>query len=223
VDAWSSTSRRRSGGTQLVVLAGLAGSGKTELLRTAPSFLDLEGLACHRGSAFGGLGLPPQPSQPDFDAAVRDALAIPGPVVVEDEGPFVGSLTVPAAVCEAIETSPVVEVMASFDERVARLVRDYGHLDPRALIRATQRIRRRLGGPTADRAVSHFAAGNPEAAIATLLPYFDAAYHHRHDRLGRPVTDRILAAGALSDGGGLPGWEGWAGRSRGALTSPRGT
>jgi tRNA 2-selenouridine synthase len=174
-----------------VVLAGLAGAGKTELLRTMPAAIDLEALACHRGSAFGGIGMPPQPAQADFDAAVRGGLAQGGRVAVEDEGAFVGSLTVPPELCRAIETAPVVEVVAPFDERVARLVREYGSLDRRSLIRATQRIRRRLGGPVADRAISHFSAGRSETAIAVLLPYFDAAYRHRWACLDRPVAERI--------------------------------
>lgn len=175
------------------MLAGLAGAGKTELLRTLPGALDLEGLAGHRGSAFGGIGLPPQPPQADFDAAVRAGLADGGGfgVVVEDEGPFVGSLSVPPQLCRAIETTPVVEVVAPFEERVARLTRDYGSLERSALIRATQRIRRRLGGPVADRAISHFAAGRSAAAVAALLPYFDAAYRHRWARLDRPVAGRV--------------------------------
>lgn len=173
------------------MLAGLAGTGKTELLRTLPSAIDLEALASHRGSAFGGIGMPPQPAQADFDAAVRSSLRA-GRVVIEDEGAFLGSLTVPPEVSRAIETTPVIEVVAPFDARVARLTREYGALDRRSLIRATQRIRARLGGPVADRAISHFAAGRSEAAIAALLPYFDAAYRHRWARLDRVVAERIV-------------------------------
>jgi tRNA 2-selenouridine synthase len=181
------------------VLAGLAGSGKTELLRSLPSTLylealDLEALACHRGSTFGGIGMPPQPAQADFDKAVRSRLLEAERLVVEDEGPFVGSLTVPVELCRAIEATPVLEVVAPVDERVERLTRDYGSLDSKALIRATQRIRGRLGGPVADRAISHFAAGRSEAAIAALLPHFDAAYRHRWARLDRPVAERIPAS-----------------------------
>ena len=196
VDAWSSTSRRRSGGTQFLVLTGLAGAGKTELLRTLPSAIDLEALACHRGSTFGGIGMPPQPAQADFDAAVRSGLSQTDRVVVEDEGAFVGSLTVPRELCRVIETAPIVEVVATFEERVARLTREYGPLDRRSLIRATQRIRARLGPPVADRAISHFATGRNEAAIAALLPHFDAAYRHRWARLSRPVAERVLASGS---------------------------
>lgn len=204
VDACSSSARRRSGGIRppLIVLAGLAGVGKTAILVSLSDagehVLDLEALAGHRGSAFGGLGRPPQPAQPTFDAAVSSALdVVPAggdvPVFVEDEGAFVGSLTVPAALRAAIEATPVVEVVASLESRVARLVADYGSIDPALLIRATQRIRRRVGDQVADRAVGHFAAGRPGAAISALLPHFDAAYRHRWDRLARPVLARVHA------------------------------
>lgn len=158
------------------MIAGLAGAGKTELIRALPRALDLEGLASHRGSTFGGIDLPPQPTQAAFEAAIA---AVEHPLFVEDEGPFVGSLTVPHELRSTIETAPVIELVASFDERVARLTYEYGPLDVHALVRATQRIRRRLGGSVADRAISHFTAGRPEAAIAALLPHFDAAYRHR--------------------------------------------
>jgi tRNA 2-selenouridine synthase len=186
----------------LVVLAGLAGVGKTALLAALADagehVVDLEALAGHRGSAFGGLGRPPQPGQSTFDDAVAAALGfVPADaasrVFVEDEGAFVGSLTVPAMLRVAIDTTPVVEVAASLESRVARLVADYGDLEPALLIRATQRIRRRIGDPVADRAVRHFAAGRPGAAIRALLPHFDAAYRHRWDRLARPVLARIDA------------------------------
>lgn len=172
-----------------MVLAGLAGSGKTELLQTLPGTLDIEALASHRGSAFGGIGMPPQPTQAAFEAAIA---AVERPVFVEDEGAFIGSLTVPALLRRAIETAPVIELVASFDERVARLNRGYGSLDVRALIRATQHLRRRLGGPVADRAISHFAARRPEAAIAALLPHFDAAYRHHSSGLPRAVLGTVL-------------------------------
>jgi hypothetical protein len=209
-DACLSPSRSRSGGTTppLIVLAGLAGVGKTALLArlsgAGEHVVDLEALAGHRGSAFGGLGQPPQPEQAHFDRAVSDALAAGGrPVYVEDEGAFVGSLSVPSALCGLTERAPVVEIVAALPIRIARLVADYGSLDPALLIRATQRLRRRLGGPVADRAISHIAAGRPGAAISALLPHFDAAYRHRSERLARPVLARFeVGEGSLNREGG---------------------
>jgi tRNA 2-selenouridine synthase len=153
--------------------------------------LDLERLAGHRGSAYGGLGLPPQPPQEAFAAAVAAALAEGSGFLVEDEGPFIGSLTVPAPVHAAIESAPVLMVSASREARIERLTREYGGLEPQLLIGATQRIRRRLGGSTSDRAISHFAARRPEAGIAVVLPYFDAAYEHRWALLTRELRGQI--------------------------------
>lgn len=180
-----------------MVLAGLAGAGKTALLHRlagrGAAIVDLEGLAGHRGSAFGGLGRPPQPAQPEFHAAVLGALDATdhGPVWVEDEGAFVGARTVPARLRAQIETADVVEVRVSFERRLARLVAEYGDLDPALLIGATQRIRRRLGNSVADRAISHVANRRPEAAIAAVLPYFDDAYRHRWRCLARRVVARV--------------------------------
>ena len=191
----------RSGGTQFLVLAGLPGAGKTALLRSSDvPVLDLEGLAGHRGSAYGGLGLPPQPPQGAFDAAIAAALAEGGVFLVEDEGPFIGSLTVPSPVRGAIESAPVLMVSASREARIERLTSEYGALEPQQLIRATQRIRRRLGGQTADRAISHFAARRPEAGIAALLPYFDAAYEYRWAVLTREARGQITSCPASQQG-----------------------
>ena len=53
-----------------IVLGGLTGSGKTEILNymknTGHQVVDLEGIACHKGSAFGSLGQSDQPSSEHF-------------------------------------------------------------------------------------------------------------------------------------------------------------
>jgi tRNA 2-selenouridine synthase len=58
-----------------IILGGLTGSGKTELLhmlgRAGEQILDLEKLACHKGSVFGGLGQPGQPANEQFEICSR--------------------------------------------------------------------------------------------------------------------------------------------------------
>jgi tRNA 2-selenouridine synthase len=181
---------------QFLVLTGFAGAGKTEILHRLAAareqVLDLEALAAHRGSAFGRIGIDAaQPSQAEFRALVRSALAgcDPGrPVWLEDEGSHIGSLWLPDEAVAALAAGWCVEVKASFEERVARLVATYGHGDPDELVDATQRMRRRLGNPRTDRAISHFHAGRPEAAIRVLLDYFDDGYALRSARrAARPL------------------------------------
>jgi tRNA 2-selenouridine synthase SelU len=53
----------------LKILGGYTGTGKTEILHSlkkGQQVIDLEGLANHRGSAFGGIDLPPQPTTNNF-------------------------------------------------------------------------------------------------------------------------------------------------------------
>ena len=183
------------------MLAGLAGAGKTALLRefaaAGDHVVDLEALAGHSGSAFGGLGRPPQPAPAAFAAALGAALAGADPAAttwIEDEGRFLGSLSVPAALQRAIARAGVVQVVAPREARIARLVAEYGHLDPGALAAAARRIRPRCGA-RADDAADRFRRADPASAIDVLLPYFDDAYAHRwatldRPRLGRTRTDR---------------------------------
>ncbi len=113
----------------LVVLGGWTGSGKTELLRTLPQGLDLEGCARHRGSSFGALPAS-QPAQIDFENCVAVALlkkqaAGARRLVVEDEGNHIGRCEVPLPLRQAMSCAPVVWLEESFDARVQRLVQDY--------------------------------------------------------------------------------------------------
>jgi hypothetical protein len=121
-------------------------------------------------------------------------------VWVEDEGPHIGPLWLRRDVSAALATADTVKVTLPFDARVARLAATYGTADPATLIAATQRIRRRLGNSLADRAISHFHAGRPEAAIAVLLAYFDEGYARRAAADQR----RRLSAGSCDTFPGSP-------------------
>ena len=67
----------------VTLLSGPTGSGKTDVLKAlreqGEQMLDLEGLAHHKGSVFGGLGEPPQPSQEQFRKPFSYSLAQPRP------------------------------------------------------------------------------------------------------------------------------------------------
>ena len=89
---------------QFTVIAGRTGSGKTRLLHAlaeaGAQVLDLEAIACHRGSVLGGLPDTPQPSQKAFDRQLWQALRAfdaQRPVFVESESRRVGALQLPDA------------------------------------------------------------------------------------------------------------------------------
>ena len=169
-----------------MVVSGLAGAGKTEFLagldRDGEQVLDLEALARHRGSAFGAIGLGPQPSHAAFARAVSERVEAADPrrvLWVEDEGPFIGSVGVPPWLAGAIARAPIVELRATFAARVARLNATYGAAAPQELLHALARSRRRLGARCTDAAQACVRDGDVEGAIALVLPWFDHAYRRR--------------------------------------------
>jgi len=118
---------------QYVVLAGRTGSGKTRLLQrlaaAGEQVLDLEALACHRGSVLGGLPDQPQPSQKRFDTLVWQALRgfdPARPVYVESESARIGTLRVPELLLRQMrEAAPCMRVVMSDAARVQLLLQDY--------------------------------------------------------------------------------------------------
>jgi tRNA 2-selenouridine synthase len=115
------------------VLCGRTGSGKTRLLQAlreaGEQVLDLEGLACHRGSILGAMPDQPQPSQKRFDTLVWHALSgfrAASPVYVESESAKIGTLRVPEALlAEMHEHGQCVRIHSSDDARIAMLLQDY--------------------------------------------------------------------------------------------------
>jgi tRNA 2-selenouridine synthase len=184
----------------VTALTGLAGAGKTDLLAALAAageqVLDLEALASHRGSAFGGIGLGPQPSHAEFARLVGERLAAADPrqpIWVEDEAAFIGSVGVPSALQRALAAAPAVELRRPVAARVDRLAATYGDADPDELVAALARARRRLGPPLAERAAELVRRGDVRGAIALVLPRYDAAYRHRLSRSARETT--VVEAG----------------------------
>jgi tRNA 2-selenouridine synthase len=117
----------------VVILDGNTGTAKTEILNLLPSLgvqvLDLEGLANHRGSLFGGVGI--QPSQKAFET--RLAVAIAGldpsrPVVIEAESAKVGDCRLPGPLWRAMCDAPRIRISAPVEARAAYLVRAYSDI-----------------------------------------------------------------------------------------------
>lgn len=115
-----------------VVLHGLTGIGKTEVLQRLSDegipALDLEGLAHHRGSAFGRIGQQPAPSQKMFEAMVVHVLSRyekKGVIVMECESKRVGNLFVPPPVMASMTRGYRVLLYTSMENRVERINRVY--------------------------------------------------------------------------------------------------
>ncbi len=169
----------------LRVLGGYTGSGKTGMLhalaQAGERVIDLEGLAHHKGSAFGAIGQAPQPTTEHFENRLWQALHALGtdaPIWVEDESVMIGRVKLPNAFFQRMREAPVVFVDVPLEQRVQRLVADYGGAPKEQLAEAIDRIRKRLGPQHAKAALEALEAGDLHAVAAITLRYYDRAYLH---------------------------------------------
>ncbi|MEO0416457.1 MAG: tRNA 2-selenouridine(34) synthase MnmH [Verrucomicrobiota bacterium] len=117
---------------RVIVINGYTGSGKTLLLKTLATMgqqvLDLEGLANHKGSVFGGDPNHPQPAQKRFESLIYDQLVQfdPSvPIFIEAESAKVGRLNLPNPLWQQMKGASVFEVSCSLANRANYLVDDY--------------------------------------------------------------------------------------------------
>lgn len=166
------------------LIGGKTGSGKTmilhELAARGHTIIDFEGLASHKGSAFGNIGLPEQPSQEMFENIVSLEVyhkSRSNQVMwVEDESQRIGAINIPGDLYKIMSKSPVFFLEVPFEQRLKYIITEYGKLDRTMLVNATQRIQRRLGGLEASNTINYLMNGDIEAAFSILLKYYDKFY-----------------------------------------------
>lgn len=167
----------------MIVIGGMTGSGKTKLLEMISGLgfqmIDLEQIANHKGSVFGNLGLPEQPTNEHFENLLGMAwldLDPTKPVFLEDESFNIGRDSIPKVFYERMQSSPLFYIEMPREQRVDRLFLEYGRFSPELLSRMIDKIDRRLGGEKAKEARQAIAEGRLKDAIRISLEYYDKAY-----------------------------------------------
>ena len=197
---------------RLVLLDGNTGCAKTDILKAIDGevvqSLDLEGLARHRGSVFGGFADRPQPSQKGFETALLDAmrhLDPAKPVVVEAESSKIGSVLIPPALWQAMQGAPRIQLSAQIGERAKYLTRAYADIvaDPSRLEGIIGRLKNLHSAETLDRWRALARDGALEALAGALMTdHYDAAYARQRSRADVVVqdlpVDRLDPAGIAS-------------------------
>lgn len=188
---------------KITIISGKTGVGKTELLYRFKNAVDLEGLANHRGSAFGKTRTD-QPSQIDFENSLAiNLLKQMGPIALEDESRLIGRVSLPIPLQEAMKRAPILLLEDKLENRVQRILREYvvnqlkEMSEPNPLTQleteftaALSAIQKRLGGDRyaqASRLMSNaFSAhqkGDVQAHISwielLLVNYYDPMYEYQ--------------------------------------------
>ena len=119
----------------LIILSGQTGTAKTHILRAASAkgapVIDLEKLACHRGSLLGREPGQPQPSQRYFESRLCQLLKqykTERSILVEAESNKIGNVHIPPSFWTAMRTATTIRVTAPINARINFLQRDYAHL-----------------------------------------------------------------------------------------------
>jgi tRNA 2-selenouridine synthase len=171
---------------QFTVLAGRTGSAKSRLLQALAAegaqVLDLEALACHRGSVLGLVPGAQQPSQKAFETALWRALSVldpTRPVFAEGESRTIGRLRVPEALLLRLRAAPLRQVQMPLAARVEFLLDDYAHFvaDVEAFCARLQALRELRGGDTVARWQALARGGDFATPVRELLEqHYDPVY-----------------------------------------------
>ena len=168
------------------VLGGPTGCGKTrvlqELQQQGHQVLELEGLACHRGSLLGALPGQSQPSQKLFDSTLLDVMRRfdpSRPVWVEAESKKIGNLQLPDALFEAMQRSPVLNITTPMSERVRLWREDYAHFaaDPVGMVRKLEPLKPLVGKELLAEWTELATSGQVDALFeSVMMRHYDPCY-----------------------------------------------
>ena len=183
------------------IIGGYTGSGKTllvhELIKENKTVIDLEGLANHKGSAFGSIENMPQPGQEMFENFLARSLADTGykildesgqdqassiqdpasVIYLEDESQRIGNLQIPMPLWYTMRKAPVFFMDIPFEERLNYITEEYGKQRKDYLKDAIQRIQKRLGGLETKNALNFLEQNDCKECFRILLTYYDKWYH----------------------------------------------
>lgn len=168
---------------KIKVLGGYTGSGKTyileELKKLGHQVIDLEGLANHKGSTFGGIGQPIQPTVEQFENNLHEEfrqLDLTKTIWVEDESYDIGRVKIPKPFFEQMNDAQLYFIEISQHERAKHLVIEYGICDNQQLAESIYRISKRLGGMSVKNAITALEHDDYHEVAMITLHYYDKLY-----------------------------------------------
>lgn len=186
-----------------IALGGFTGSGKTEILEVLTErgypVINLEHIASHKGSAFGSMGMNPQPSQEHFENLLVQALQPyysvteqgtfhqETPIWIENESRRIGLINLTEIFYNRMQEAPLFALDIPFDERLRFIVEGYGKFDKERLVNAIIRIQKRLGGLDTRNAINFLLENDTTSCFRILLSYYDKQYRQAMEKSNRTI------------------------------------
>ena len=183
-----------------IIIGGLTGSGKTDFLRSFKESIDLEGIANHRGSAF-GIRDGGQPTQSNFENILTlDYLNHKyKKLILEDESRTIGRAGLPGFWYQKMQSSKLVILEVDDDKRAENIYYEYvydeinnGNSEDKLLekyLGSLNNIKRRLGSVVYDNIKDLMKSAfhqnekeiHKEWILTLLTSYYDKMYSYKLD------------------------------------------
>jgi tRNA 2-selenouridine synthase SelU len=175
-------------GPAIGIIGGKTGSGKTVLLQGLAAMgrqvLDMEAIAKHRGSVFGGLS-GPQPSLEQFEYNLLKAwlsLDSSMPVWMEEKSAVLGKLGIPKNLYRKMVAAVRFELDQPFESRLLYIREGYTVTDKRKFLNGIRQLETRMGFSGNHKALHFYVTGQMDNCLRLLLRYYDAAYDYNRTR-----------------------------------------
>ena len=169
----------------ITLIGGKTGTGKTKILKNLMSHnyqvIDLEYLANHRGSSFGGLGMTCQPSNEQFENLLAEKLlrfSKSKTIYLEAESANIGSCRIPNELFKQMKNAKRIEIIQSKKNRISELIRTYSVFPDNELKNSVKKISKRLGPQRTKRAIEAIGSKNWEDVCNAVLDYYDKCYDY---------------------------------------------
>ena len=194
--------RARPSDLSIIIISGKTGAGKTHLLQAIATkggqIIDLEGLACHKGSLLGADPEHHQPSQRFFESQLFDIMRCfdrSKPVFIEAESSRVGDIAIPKELWHMMSDASVIELESPFSYRLELLKTDYPHLlhkEAADLHNLIEGMTKRYGKETTTKWREDLLKGDFDSFITQILSdHYDPSYERTAKRHERDIIDTL--------------------------------
>ena len=176
---------------ELLVIDGFTGSGKTKLLIELKAndypVIDLEALASHKGSVFGDISSPPQPTQQQFENSLAEELLNIGrvrPIILEGESRRIGFLQIPKPFFETMDKASRLMIDETLEKRVENIYEEYIKSTPQDILAdRVLKLEKHLGRERCKELLAELHSGDVKVFVKRILnEHYDKVYMKSYKR-----------------------------------------